>query len=266
MSTATEFTGSVPNFYDRCLGPVLFEPYAAELVARVQPREGMRVLELACGTGRVTRRLRRALPNSAALVATDLNDAMLSHARASVTEAGIDWRTADAQSLPFADASFDVVACQFGFMFLPDKTLGFREARRVLAPGGTLLGNVWQSMDDNPFVRAMQTRLGILFPDDPPHFFETPYGYHDTERLRADMVAGGWQNIHLADVRLQSSSPSVAEFVTGFVHGSPLTHELVARQADLERVAGELARAMIPVGGERPFTAALAATVIVAAC
>jgi len=266
MSTATAFTGSIPSFYDRCLGPVLFEPYAADLVGRVQSRDGMRMLELACGTGILTHRLRGTLPNSAELVATDLNEAMVSYAKRAQTNPGIEWRTADAQALPFADASFDVVVCQFGFMFLPDKRQGFREARRVLAPGGALLTNVWHSMDENPFAYAMQTRLVRLFPNDPPHFLETPYGYYDTERLRTDMVAAGWQNIQFEDVRFQSPSPSVADFATGFVRGSPLTHELIDRSADLDAVVGELVEALIPVGGERPFIAALAASVIIAAC
>jgi SAM-dependent methyltransferase len=264
MSTASEFTGSIPVIYDRCLGPVLFEPYAADLVGRVQTRDDLRTLELACGTGILTRRLREALPMSTTLVATDLNEAMLAYARAAVTDPGIQWRTADAQALPFADASFDVVVCQFGFMFLPDKPQGFREARRVLATGGTLLANVWHSMDANPFARAMQTRLARLYPDDPPRFLETPYGYHDPNRLRADMVEGGWQKVQLEDVQRQSVSPSAADLMTGFVRGSPLNHELVRRGANLDAIVDELVEAVIPVDGERPFTATLAATVITA--
>jgi ubiquinone/menaquinone biosynthesis C-methylase UbiE len=226
----------------------------------------LRALELACGTGILTRRLREALPMSAALVATDLNEAMVAYARAAVADPSIEWRTADAQALPFADASFDMVICQFGFMFLPNKPQGFREARRVLAAGGQLLGSVWHSMDENPFARAMHTRLARLFPNDPPRFLETPYGYHDTERLRADMAEAGWQTIQLEDVRLKSASPSAAEVATGFVRGSPLTHELVNRGADLDAIVRELVDALIPVGGERPFTATLAATVITATC
>jgi SAM-dependent methyltransferase len=264
VSTASEFTGSIPATYDRCLGPVLFEPYAADLVGRVQARQDLRVLELACGTGILTRQLRHALPSSASLLATDLNEAMVSYASAAVTSPGIEWRTADAQALPFADGSFDVVLCQFGMMFLPDKPQGFREAHRVLAADGVLLANVWHSMDANPFARAMHTRLAGLFPDDPPRFFETPYGYHDTEQLRADMAAGGWQRIHLEDVSRQSASPSAAELTTGFVRGSPLTHELRTRGADLDAMVTELAETLIPLGGERPFMATLAASVITA--
>jgi SAM-dependent methyltransferase len=263
-STASSFTGSVPTYYDRCLGPVLFEPYAADLARRIGASDGLRVLEIACGSGIVTRRLRGALPASATLVATDLNEAMLLYAQAAVTEPGIDWQTADAQALPFADASFDAVVCQFGFMFLPDKPLGFREARRVLAPGGVLHANVWQSMADNPYVPALQAAFARLFPGNPPRFFETPYGYHDADQLRADMAAGGWGQVQLEDVRMQSTSPSATEFATGFVRGSPLTHELTQRGADLDDMVRELADTLVAVGGARPFTASLTATVITA--
>src|SRR6476659_1225915 len=133
-----EFSGSIPRHYDEYLAPVLFEPYASDLVGRLRMSDGMRVLELACGTGVVTRRLREALPASATLVATDLNEAMTSYARAAVPVPGIDWRVADMQALPFEDGSFDVVVCQYGFMFPPDKPLAFRETRRVLAQGGVL--------------------------------------------------------------------------------------------------------------------------------
>ncbi len=206
MSNAADFTGSVPTFYDRYLGPVLFEPYAADLASRLIARA--RVLELACGTGIVTRRLRKALPASATLLATDLNQAMIAYAQTSVPHPGIEWHTADAQALPFAEASFDAVVCQYGLMFLPDKAQGFREVRRVLAPGGVLLANVWHSMDANPFARAMHARLTSLFPDNPPRFFETPYGYYDQDRLRADAAAGGWAEVRLDEVRFQSSSLS----------------------------------------------------------
>ena len=137
-SSAAKFAGSVPGFYDRHLGPVLFEPYAADLLSRLPTADGLRVLEIACGTGIVTRRLREALPDSALVVATDLNEPMIAYAREAVPAPGIVWQQADAQALPFDGGSFNVVVCQFGFMFLPDKVEGFREARRVLSTDGVL--------------------------------------------------------------------------------------------------------------------------------
>jgi SAM-dependent methyltransferase len=265
-SSAAGFSGSVPGFYDRYLGPVLFEPYAEDLVSRLPAGAGLRVLELACGTGIVARRLREALPESALVVATDLNEPMTAYAQAAVPAPGIVWQQADAQALAFDDGSFDVVVCQFGFMFLPDKVQGFREARRVLGPDGVLLANVWHSLEANAAAGAIHASLARLFPDDPPRFLETPYGYHDAERIRAEMVEAGWQDLQLHDVCLQGLGPSAADFAAGFTLGSPLTHELAERGADPDAVARALTAALIPVGGERPFKPTLAATVISAVC
>jgi SAM-dependent methyltransferase len=262
--SAAEFSGSVPGFYDRYLGPVLFEPYARDLVSRLPSGDGLRVLELACGTGIVTRRLREALGESATLVATDLNEPMIAHARAAVPAPGIVWQQADAQALEFEDGSFDVVVCQFGFMFLPDKVQGFREARRVLASGGVLLGNVWESLDANPAPGAIHATLATLFPADPPGFMKTPYGYHDVERIRGDLALAGWDDVQLEAVHVRSLGGSAADFAAGFVLGSPLSHELAERGGDPDAVAAALTDALIPVGGERPFRPALAATVITA--
>lgn len=264
MTNVSAFTGSVPERYDRHLGPWLFEPYGEDLVQRLPKREGLRVLELAAGTGIVTRLLRAALPTSATLVATDLNDAMIEYARTAVPGAGISWQTADAQALPFGDASFDAVVCQFGFMFLPDKVEGFREARRVLAPGGVLLGNVWETRAENPYARCVQELLDELFLDDPPRFLDTPYGYGDHGRLQADLSAAGWEDIQLEVVRQVSYAESAEEVALGFTTGTPLFFQLTERGSDLRAVGAELSRRLAALGGERPFEAELAATVITA--
>ena len=263
VSSHTAFTGSVPANYDRYLGPALFEPYAAELTGRVPWRDDLRVLELACGTGALTRRLREAMPASATLVATDLNEPMVDYARSAVGTGGIAWQQADAQQLPFGDDSFDVVACQFGLMFLPDKVQGLREARRVLSPGGVFIASVWQSIDDSSYTRQMQTALEALFPDAPPRFLDVPYGYNDPLTIHADLESAGWRDARVEPVRLQSTSPSALEFATGFAKGSPLTHELIERGADLDAVAAAIAEQLSP-GGETPFALELAAIVITA--
>jgi len=265
MSSASAFSGSVPEFYDRYLVPWLFAPYAADLVARLPQRDGLAVLEIACGTGIVTRHLREALPASATLVATDLNQAMVDYGRGAVPDPAIVWQQADAQALPFEDGSFDVVVCQFGFMFLPDKVQGFREARRMLRPGGVLLGNVWNSRDENPWARSVHATVAELFPDDPPGFLDTPYGYFDPERIRADLADAGWDEVRLESVELESLAESATAVATGIAKGSPLTFELAERGANSDTVVGELAQRLAGVGGEQPFTAELSATVITGA-
>jgi SAM-dependent methyltransferase len=264
VSGSAAFSGSVPEFYDRYLGPVLFEPYARDLASRLPQRGGLRVLETACGTGIVTKHLREALPDDATLVATDLNEAMIDYARAAVPAAGITWQQADAQALPFDDGSFDVVACAFGVMFLPDKVQGFREARRVLGSGGLLLANAWHSLEDIPAAGAIHRYVGERVPDDPPRFLETPYGYHDRERIRADLAEAGWEKVQLDDVHIESQSPSAADFATGFAQGTPLVNQLTERGDDPEEVARALVDRLRPIGGDKPFKALLAATVITA--
>jgi SAM-dependent methyltransferase len=261
--SGARFVGTNAEAYHRFLGPMFFGPYARDLATRVARHAPESVLEIACGTGIVTIRLADALPD-AAIVATDLNQPMLVYARAAVPDPAIVWQQGDAQALPFEDDSFDVVVCQFGFMFLPDKVQGFREARRVLRPGGVLLGNVWHSHDENPWARSVHTTVAELFPTDPPRFLETPYGYFDPQRIRADLADAGWNGVQLDAVRLESLAESALDVALGIAKGSPLSYELADRGADPETVVGELGRRLVAVGGERPFRAELAATMITA--
>jgi ubiquinone/menaquinone biosynthesis C-methylase UbiE len=166
------FSESVPENYDRYLGPMFFEPYAADIASRLEVRSGIRVLEIACGTGIVTRRLRERIPADGRLVATDLSPGMLARARANLAaNAAIEWKEADAMALPFADASFDAVVCQFGLMFVPDKLGALREARRVLAPGGHLLCNVWDSLAENEYANIGHTVALTMFESYPTRFY-----------------------------------------------------------------------------------------------
>jgi len=157
------FAGSIPEIYDRFLVPLIFEAYArdlAERVARVEPRE---VLETAAGTGVLTRAIAARLPAPARMVVTDLNQPMLDHAQRQSHDSRITWRQADALALPFEDQKFDVVACQFGAMFFPDKVQGYREARRVLKPGGRFLFNVWDRISENEFADVVTRRWRRCF-------------------------------------------------------------------------------------------------------
>ena len=151
------FAGSIPKLYDELLVPLIFEPYADDIASRLASRKVSRVLEIAAGTGVVTRRLASALPADVAIVATDLNRPMLDMAAEVGTTRPVEWREADAMQLPFADGEFDAVVCQFGVMFFPDKAKAFSEARRVLKPGGTFLFNVWDRIEENEFADTVTT-------------------------------------------------------------------------------------------------------------
>jgi SAM-dependent methyltransferase len=227
------FAGSIPQIYETYLVPLIFEPYAADLAARLASRRPSRVLEIAAGTGVVTRALAAALPEGAAIVATDLNQAMVDQAAALGTRRPVEWRQADAIQLPFPDGAFDAVVCQFGVMFLPDKARAFAEARRVLAPGGVLAFNVWDRIEENEFEDTLTAGLASVFPDDPPRFLARgPHGYHDADQVRRDLAAGGFSvtpRIETVAARSRAASPRIPAI--GFCQGTPLRNEIEARDA-----------------------------------
>ena len=187
------FAGSIPEIYDRFLVPLIFEPYARDLAGRLAQATPRNVLETAAGTGVLTRAMLARVSADARIVATDLNQPMLDRAAGLLSgDHRIAWRQADALALPFADESFDAVACQFGAMFFPDKVQGYKEARRVLRPGGHFFFNVWGPIADNEFADTVTDALAMLFPHDPPRFMaRTPHGYHDIEQIRQELHAAG---------------------------------------------------------------------------
>src|SRR5712692_9978628 len=191
-NTDKVFAGSIPKLYDTHLVPLIFEPYAADLVNRLSSGSRSRVLEIAAGTGEVTRALASVLPESVSIIATDLNQAMLDQAAAVGTKRTVEWRQADAMQLPFHDGAFDAVVCQFGVMFFPDRPRAFSEARRVLRPGGAFLFSAWDKLAENEFADAVTEGLATLFPADPPRFMERlPHGYHERARIERDLADGG---------------------------------------------------------------------------
>jgi SAM-dependent methyltransferase len=227
------FAGSIPKLYDTYLVPLIFEPYAADLVDRLRPRPLTRVLEIAAGTGVVTRALASALPDSVSIVATDLNQAMLDHASAVGTTRAVEWRQADAMQLPFADERFDAVVCQFGVMFFPDRPKAFSEARRVLRPGGVFIFSVWDRITENEFADTVTTALESVFPASPPRFMaRTPHGYHDHRTIVSDLAQGGFTAPPRIDtVAARSRAASFRIPAIAYCQGTPLRNEIETRDA-----------------------------------
>ena len=244
MPSDIGFAGSIPDLYDRHLGPCLFAPYAADLARRLTALAPARILETAAGTGIVTRALAAALPD-AAIVATDLNQPMIDHAAQKTSARNVTWRQADAQALPFGDGEFDAVVCQFGAMFFPDRARAFAEARRVLRAGGRFFFSVWDRIEDNELGQLVTELLAMRFPDDPPRFLaRTPYGQFDRDVYRRALAEGGFADVAVETVTLRGRT-TARDAAIGFCPGCPLAGEIEARApGTLAAVTDEVAAAI----------------------
>ncbi|MEJ2089433.1 MAG: class I SAM-dependent methyltransferase [Gammaproteobacteria bacterium] len=255
--SSSNFVGSIPENYDKGLGPHIFAPYADDLAARVATRKPGSVLELAAGTGIVTRRIRDLLRPDCHLVASDLNQPMLEVARGKFDPSErVTFEQADATDLRYGDATFDVVVCQFGVMFFPDKDKSYAEARRVLRSGGTYIFNVWDSWADNPFAQITHETCARYFPDDPPGFYRVPFSYHDQDEIGNALSAAGFGEIIIAELPRTSAISSADLFGRGLIFGNPIFEELSARGADVDAVHRAVSSAISDeLGDEMPLRA-----------
>ena len=255
------FVGSIPENYDRYLGPLLFHDYADAMAARLDVRPGVRVLETACGTGIVTERLVARLAGHGSLVASDLNEPMLAYAGAKLRGARrLEWQVADATKLPFDDRSFDTVVCQFGLMFFPDKAAGVREAFRVLEPGGHFLVSVWDRLEDNPVPRITHETIATFFPSDPPQFYTIPFSLHDPAVVSRLLEDAGFVDVRWERLHKTGTSPSAADAATGLIHGNPVYAAIMERRAAaLADIKATVARNVAAAFGDHPVRCPLRA-------
>ena len=259
------FTGSVPANYERLLVPLFFQPYAEELARRAQRLQPNRILETAAGTGVVTQALHDAIP-SAEIVATDLNQPMLDVAQQRAGLRGVTFVQADAQELPFENGSFDLVVCQFGSMFFPDKVRGHSEARRVLRDGGHYLLAIWDEISRNALSSATQDMLIDLFPDDPPLFLrEGPFGYSDTRRIDRDLRDAGFSGVEIDTIQFSSRCPSARDAASALCYGSPMSAELQDREAgSLDRAYEAVSKSLLAFEGTAGIDAPMSAHIVTA--
>lgn len=262
--TQAKFTGSIPENYDRYLGPLLFEFSAADMARRVaQAQNGpSEILEVACGTGISTRHLAGVVAPGSKISATDLNDAMLAHAEfVNGALSGVTYSQADALNLPFDDESFDTVVCQFGIMFFPDKAKGMREMTRVLKPDGTLALNVWNDFSRNPSVGFVDDVIKSFFTEDPPRFLEIPFGGVDTATGRTLFEEAGYSTIEVTTISESVMSRDHADTARGFITGNPTILEIQNRTTvDAEQIVQTAADALEKAYGPAPVALTFEAT------
>ena len=257
------FTGSIPAVYDRHLGPMFFEPYAEDLARRVASSSPVNVLETAAGSGIVTRALFAQLGERATITASDLNPGMLAVAAAGSWARTVSWRQADAMALPFDDASFDLVACQFGVMFFPDKRRAFSEARRVLKPGGRFVFNVWERLELNEVSHVVAESVAASFPGNPPSLARrVAHGFFDEPAIRALLLEAGFGAVVSEHVKRRSRAPSAREAAVGLCQGTPIRGEIESRDAArLDEVTTTATHALVQRFGPGAIDAAMEAIV-----
>lgn len=261
------FAGPIPEIYDRLLVPLLFEGYAGDLAERIASLAPRDVLEIAAGTGALTRAMASRLDGTARIVASDLNQAMLDKAveQQGDGEPAIVWRQADALALPFEDRNFDLVACQFGVMFFPSKGQGYAEAYRVLRPGGHFLFNAWDRIAVNDFPQIVQDAVQAIFPDDPPRFMErTPHGYNDPETIRQDLTTAGFHAVSIETLGRKSRADSARTVATAYCQGTPLRNEIEARSPSdgVEKATRAATEALTRRFGDGPIEGRIRAHIV----
>jgi SAM-dependent methyltransferase len=250
------FDGSIPEYYDSCLGPAWFDGMGKELAGLLPANPGGALLEIACGTGLVTRRLRQRLDPSLRMVASDFSKAMLDYARDKLGDVdGIEWREADAAKLPFGDREFGAVACSFGVMFVPDRKAVFSEARRVLKDGGTFIFSVWDRIENNPCARVLAEVVEGLFPDDPEMRFRLPWEMYDVAQLRKLLADARFEVVRIEMKRLPIENVSARTVATGGLRGTPRVHLLTKHGIAVGEVIDRATAALEKMGGADVFRA-----------
>jgi len=232
MQKIAAFAGNIPANYENYLGPFLFEPYALDLVSRLQSKKYNDILEIACGTGRVTKHLTSSVKYDT-LTATDLSPDMISVAKEKAPDRNIKWMAADAMELPFEDSSFDLVVIQFGVMFFPDRLRGLNEAYRVLRPGGKLIFSTWDRTENVPGIYEGRKIIESYFEDDPPKFYSVPFSMHDEKELHDLTVNAGFKNVKVELVKKEGYSPSSADLAIGIVEGNPIYLAIIEKDPSL---------------------------------
>jgi SAM-dependent methyltransferase len=257
------FSHSIAAIYDDFMGPIFFEPFAKDMAKRIAKFKPRDILETAAGSGIATEAIVAALP-SAAVTASDLNQAMIDVAMAKPSLKNVTWLACDAMRLPFGDQSFDMLASQFGAMFFPDKIAAYREARRVLRKQGHFLFSVWDSLDVNPVPDCALVALKNLFPADPPTFMRRiPHGYFDTGDITVALRAAGFTTVSATPVKLPCKASSARDIAIALCQGTPMRAEIeVHDNGNLKRAIDAVETAVIAEFGAGPISTTMQEIVV----
>ena len=264
MTNENKFSDSISLVYENYMVPLIFESYAADLATRVSNKSPQTILEVAAGTGVVTKHMVQRLKSDARLTVTDLNQPMLDLAKSNLHDSRITWQQCDALSLPFEDQKFDAVVCQFGAMFFPDRVQAYKEAHRVLKPKGRIYFNVWDQISENLFANEIENLLERYFPNDPPKFMSRiPHGYFDETKIRIELESAGFSEIAIETVPHIGKAPSSDFVATAFCTGTPLRSEIEKRAPNsLEKVRSSVAEALTKRFGTGPIEGKIQAFVM----
>ncbi len=250
------------EFYDQFYGPLFFEPYALEVAKRIDPAVVGIALEIAAGTGRVTRHIRARLAPSATLIASDISDDMLDEAKKNLGELAIEWQHIDAQELPFDSNTLDLVVCCFGYMFVADRPKAFAEAFRVLRPGGMLICTTWDSLEKNPasFIASSISKEYLQASVTSTANLAT--SMNDESLLQSLLQEAGFSNTSIEKVEKHSVSPTAKEAARGLVKGGPYYEQLKnERPGSIEEVKAKVEKELAEKYGAAPMVAPISALV-----
>ncbi|WP_276501811.1 class I SAM-dependent methyltransferase [Terrimonas pollutisoli] len=256
------FSGSVPHHFDQYQGPIFFEPYALEIAKRIEPSSVHLALEIACGTGRVTRHLREVIPAASKLIASDISSDMLAVAKEKLKAVNVDWQIIDAKELPFNDNSIDLVVCCFGYMFVPDKPKAFAEAYRVLRPGGVLLFSTWDQLVHNAASHVHRKTVKKYLEEPLPETYKLPFSMNDDNEIRESLQNAGFTEITIERVDKAAISPTAKEAAYGLSQGGALYNEIVKRNpAWIEEITMTIEKELAEKFGAAPMIAPMRALI-----
>jgi len=257
-----DISGDTAAHYDQFLGPLFFEPYAIEIAKRIDPTQVSIALEIAAGTGRVTRHLRERIPASARLIASDISEDMMDEAKKKLNHLDIAWQHIDAQDLPFNDNSIDLVVCCFGYMFVPDKPKAFAEAYRVLRPGGMFLFTTWDRLEKNA-ASYISRSIAIEYLEDPlPASYNLATSMSDEAVIKSLLQDAGFSKVSIEKVEQFSVSPTAKEAAYGLVVGGPVFKEIKKRNAAwIDEIIAKVEKELAQKFGSAPMIAPISAVI-----